>query len=77
LLAADICDELTAAVTSSQMSAASNTVQMAMSVVTNRIVISDAEVLNSNASDAVFQLLLLDVYGEPLLDVNGQYIIGG
>lgn len=69
-------DELTATVTSSQIAAASNTVQMVASVATNRITLVGAVVIEQNATD-VFQLLLLDVTGEPILDVNGQYIIGG
>jgi hypothetical protein len=70
-------DELTATVTSSQMAAASNAVQMTAIAMSNRMLIADAVVLENNAADAIFLLLILDVTGEPILDVDGQYIIGG
>lgn len=42
-----------------------------------QLVLSDVQVVDNGSGDDIFVLLILDENGEPLLDVNGAYIIGG
>lgn len=61
-------NELTMAVSSNQMM---------LAVEFEELVLADVQVIDNDAGDAVFALLILDENGEPLLDVFGAYIIGG
>lgn len=70
-------DELTGTVTSSFAVAETTAVQMRATVVSGSMVIASATVVPQDASDSIFSILILDEDGEPILDVNGQYIIGG
>lgn len=70
-------NELTATVRSSYAVAESSAVQIVATVTAAVISIASAQVKENDASDAIFLLIIQDENGEPILDVNGQYIIGG
>lgn len=49
-----------------------------MLVTQNRMIASDVWLMEDAGSiDSSFALLILDENGQPILDVNGQYLIGG
>jgi hypothetical protein len=50
--------------------------EIGLSIAAREIGLS-AVLVSNNASDALMLLILLDTDGNPLLDTNGQYLIGG
>lgn len=69
--------DLTAKLVSGTVKAVPTVVQMHATITSGRMIIASAKVIGRDDSDAIFSLLILDEDGEPILDVTGQYIIGG